>query len=236
MQGRAVQLACTWAGILGFVVFFIGFVPLSRFLPPPAPSLPSEAVKALYEGNLIPIRLGQVLIGWGGALQGVWCAQAAAMMKRMEGEDSPLTYAMLVVSAIAFTVFIGGSVALTTAAYRPERAIEITQAIHDMGWFWYMMPAMPFTMICLLMGFAVLNDRNSPPVLPRWIGYFSLWCGVLQAPGSLVGLFKTGPFAWNGAISFYMALAGFGGWMLVSSWAMLRALRTPKLDFAPSKA
>jgi hypothetical protein len=43
-------------------------------------------------------------------------------------------------------------------------------------------------------------------------------------PGSLIALFKSGPFAWNGLLSFWVAAFAFGIWVLVCVWAMRRAL------------
>jgi hypothetical protein len=50
-----------------------------------------------------------------------------------------------------------------------------------------------------------------------------VWAALTDAVGALVGLFHSGPFAWNGLISFYVAGAGFFGWYVAVFIALRRA-------------
>ena len=45
----------------------------------------------------------------------------------------------------------------------------------------------------------------------------------LFAPSCLLTFFKTGPFAWNGLLSFWVAAGAFGAWFLVMTPLMVRA-------------
>jgi len=46
----------------------------------------------------------------------------------------------------------------------------------------------------------------------------------------MVICFKTGPFAWNGIIAFWIPLAIFGTWFFVMAWVMLRELKQQDSD------
>ena len=74
-------------------------------------------------------------------------------------------------------------------------------------------------------GVVILGDKRAVPILPRWVGYMNLWTGVLLLPGLAVGLFKVGPFAWNGALAFWMPAVVFGNWFNPMIFAMLAAIK-----------
>jgi hypothetical protein len=48
---------------------------------------------------------------------------------------------------------------------------------------------------------------------------------VLLLPGFAVGLFKVGPFAWNGVIAFWVPAVVFGIWFNLMIFAMLKAIK-----------
>lgn len=59
-------------------------------------------------------------------------------------------------------------------------------------------------------------------VLPRWLGFYNLWTAFLTLPGLLLIFFRTGAFAWNGVLVFWVVATVFGGWYLVM-FTVLRA-------------
>ena len=65
---------------------------------------------------------------------------------------------------------------------------------------------------------AVLYDESVRPVFPRWFAFFNFWSALLLIPASMITYFKTGPFAWNGILGFYLGVAIFTLWCLVTFW------------------
>jgi hypothetical protein len=98
------------------------------------------------------------------------------------------------------------------------------QTLSDFGFIIFIGPALPGALQMLTVAFAVLGDRNAEPVFPRWVGYFNVWTAILAMPGCLVTLFKSGPFAWNGVLAFWVAAIAFGLWVNVNFWAARRAV------------
>lgn len=226
MNSRTSQFVCTWAGPFGFLFFFLGMIPFANWVPPPSPSLSSAAVQALYQNNPVGIRIGMILVCWGATLIAAWYAQVAVLMKRMEGEHTPWLYTQIISTTILTANFVLGAMILAVAAFRPERAAEITHALHDYGWLVLVWPGMPVTVGTAAMGFAIIGDRNpEAPVLPRWSGFFCVWCAVLQFGGNLVCMFHTGPFAWDGLLAYWVALTAFTAWIYVMSFVMHRSLK-----------
>ena len=81
-----------------------------------------------------------------------------------------------------------------------------------------MMLLVPFTTFVVqnfAIGLAILGDKGMAPMFPRWVGFFSMWVGVLFVPGGMLTFFKHGPFAWDGLFAFWIPLLTFFCWYLV---------------------
>lgn len=219
------QLICTWSGPVGFLLFGIGVWPLAQFLPPPAPSLSAQEIADIYSSNTIGIRLGAVIVMLGASLFSPFFAQISVLMKRMEGEAAPWATTQLLSATLVVLTFFLGPVLFSVAAFRPERSPELTQLMNDLAWIEMIIPVLPAFVQTLAIGFAILGDRNTQPVLPRWSGFFSLWVAVLFVPGCLTAMFKTGPFAWNGLLSFWIPAVLVGLWANVMAFLMVKAIK-----------
>jgi hypothetical protein len=59
---------------------------------------------------------------------------------------------------------------------------------------------------------------------------------LLLAPGDVLLFFHTGPFAYDGLISYWIPLLGFGAWMAALSWGALQAARAESRESASETA
>jgi len=148
----------------------------------------------------------------------------SAQMKRIESRFAPLSQAQLAAGAVAVLVFTIPVLIFSAAAFRPDRDPAVTEALNDLGWFFFLMNFPSVTVQALVVAVAVFTDRNPDPVFPRWLGYLLVWAAIAFVPGGLLTYFKTGPFAWNGLLAFWLAAVAFFGWFLVMIWATLRAI------------
>jgi hypothetical protein len=223
MNYRA-QLACAWIGPASTALLFVGMWPLMHFLPPLDPALPTAAVAAIYRTNGTGIIVGGLfLLAAASALMPFFSA-VAMQLARMERPSKLWTYTFLTSAVLGFVPLLIAEMLFSTAAYRPERPDEIIQVLNDFGFIMYVGPSLPGTVQILATAIPVLADRNTDPIFPRWVGYANLWAAILVTPGCMVTLFKRGPFAWNGAISFWVAAIAFGIWVCINFWATRRAL------------
>jgi hypothetical protein len=62
------------------------------------------------------------------------------------------------------------------------------------------------------------------PTFPRWLAYYNIYAAIGMAPASFMGLFKTGPLAYNGVLAFWVVAVDFFVWMVVMSVAMMKAI------------
>jgi hypothetical protein len=66
--------------------------------------------------------------------------------------------------------------------------------------------------------------------MPRWVGYTSIWVGVLSLPGVVIPFFKSGPFAWNGIFAFWLPAILFGMMLTVLTLTMIKAAKHPEMQ------
>jgi hypothetical protein len=221
-MSKPVQIVCAWMGIAFTVVLFAGLLAADMLPPFPADSTATETA-AWYREHTNGIRFGMILMMFGSCMTAPFIASIASHVKQIEGEYSPLTYTILAcgaanIVAIFFPVFL-----FSAAAFRPERDPELLHLVNDMAWIPFIMNAPPAIFISLAVGVAILSDKRPVPSFPRWSGYANFWVAFLFLPACLLTFFKTGPFAWNGVLSFWLAAVVFGGWFLMMAVLLLRA-------------
>lgn len=227
---RQLKLAI-WSGPVGFGLFGIGLLALARFVPPPAPGLDAEAIAAIYRDHGLRIGLGAIVMMFGASLFAPFFAAISMFLKRMEpSEGSPYSLIQAMCATIVVTMFFSGALLLAITAYRPERNAEITYVLNDITWIWFILPAPPAVFQSLVTGLAILGDRKR--LLPRWLGFLTLWTTVIFVPVVLGVLFKSGPFAWNGLFSFWIGAGIVGVWANILAMKMLGAIKSGAWDAA----
>jgi hypothetical protein len=204
------------------VITLIGFIGLARYVPPPLAALSADQLAEFYRSHAGSARLGITVtfIGFGG--WGFLAAIITSRMLKMKPRNPALVFGQLAAGAAGWAFLNIAAMCLIVAAFRPEREPEITQAVHDIGWMCIFMSCVPFIMQALFLGIAILQDKSASPALPRWAGYLSLWYFVALAPGAVVGLFKTGPLAYDGLFGFWIPILVFVLWWIAIGLATAR--------------
>ncbi len=221
------QIFCAGCGIAFVILLTIGWWVIAGFIPAPSPALGANEIAEIYRSNTGMIRFGAMLSMTSMALTIPFIAVIAIQMRRTEGEFPVLTYTQLVAGAATLMPLLLPTLIWNIAAFRPERDPQLTLLLNDFAWIIFIMTFSPFFVQLASIGMAIVSDRHEKPVFARWIGYFNLWVAILFIPGALITFFKTGPFAWNGLLAFWMPLTVFFGWYLVMFFALLKAIRQP---------
>ena len=224
-MNKNAQLIGTWAGPITIVLFFLSFWPFAGFLPPLPATLTAAEVSAYYQQHTTGIRFGMVLMMFAGTINCIFVGVISTQLRRIEKENPMWTYAQLAVGCAGSVTIIVGAMLMTAVAFRPDRPPELTYMMFDIAWLWIVMPGTPAAIQNLTIGMAILSDKNTPTIFPRWVGFFNIWTGLLFLPGALVTFFKTGPFAWDGLLAFWLPAALFGPWFFIMFFMMRKAIR-----------
>lgn len=229
MRNTALKLG-VFAGPLWGTLFFVAMLPLMHIFPPYSPTLSAVEVAARVRDNQIGYLVGGILLMTAASIVWPFIAVILLFLKKIERRTPFFT----IITALVFTfgqatVFFCG-LAFTMAAFRPEASNEMIRAWSDFGMLLLVIPAIPGTTQYLATGAAILTDDRGRPILPRWYGYLNIWVGILSAPGAVVGLFKTGPFAWNGIVAFWIPAVVFGIWITATQFVLLAAIKRNALE------
>lgn len=213
---------CAWCGpafVVSFV-FFWGWVGMN--IPPLSPASTAAEVARHYAEHSGRIRVGFVMSVICVGLYLPWTALLTIQLARREGRYPVLAILQLIGGALTMMVVSMSGYFWIIAAFRADRSPEITQMLNDAGWL-----SVDQLYICttLQMGAAALVrffDRGAEPLFPKWAGWLAVWGGFSFFPASLTAFLTTGPFAWNGLLSFYVPYPAWLVWFLVFSWYMIR--------------
>jgi hypothetical protein len=220
------QLICAWCGPLFLVTFVLFWGVIANNIPNPAPSLTAEALKERYLLNLGEIRLGFIMSLITVCFYMPWTCVLAAQMRRIEGTEMPvLSYLQLIGGALTVMVVSFSAVFWVVAAFRPEAPASTFQMMTDTGWLIIDLCYACTTLQMVAAALIGLADKSKVPLFPRWVCFLTIWCGISFLPASLTGVLKTGPFAWNGVLSFYIPYFCWLCWFSTASIYMIKEVR-----------
>jgi hypothetical protein len=224
-MSRRTELACVWIAPIGLVLLLIGFWPLARYIPPPSANDTAAQIARFYQHDTTAIRAGLLLVFVSLVSYEPLVAVITRLMLRRR-RDNVLAYLQLGAGTGSWLFLMIPTMILSAAAFRPLRAPDTTQALHDIGWFFFFMGFVPFLVQSVAISVFVFEDSASSddPLFPRWVGWFLVSFEVVFAMGGLSTFFKTGPFAFQGALTFWAPLAFYGLWICVMTWSCHQAI------------
>ena len=215
---------CIWSGMVFLVLLGLGLWISAGFLPPLLPSADAETIAQIYRQNTFGIRLGAFLSIAGSAFFFPLIAVISVHMFRIEGRYPVMSVLQAISGTCASMLFFFPCLVWTVIAFRPERDPALMYLLNDFSWIWFVIPFSPAMIQNLAIGFAILGDKRDQPLFPRWSGFLNIWVGLLFIPGGVAGFFKTGPFAWNGLLSFWLGVTVFTIWIIVMIPLLLKAV------------
>lgn len=186
------------------VVFFI----MSRTQPPPKPWWDANRVVQWFAENQWGLLSGFSLIFAFGGLVLASTALIAYSMRRMSVSPAFAWSYLIIYSLSILPGMLVTCIALVVGAIRPDRDPKIMHALYDMGFIAFSGTMGIFLIGSVVWAVAILIDKNG--ILPKWLGYFNIANALTEVVVATCVIFKSGPFAWNGTIAFWINFAVFG--------------------------
>lgn len=219
------QLIVTHSAIpMALIVFFGSFV-LTGWLPPPSPSLTPEEVAKIFTPDNVMMRIGILLMCLFCPLVVAFSTVIATQLRRIEGKHHVLANLQLVSQAAGLCLFLVPGFLWLAISYRPNLNPELIMVLNDLAWFMFLAGAGPTILQWFCIGLAILGDKSSDPVYPRWLGYLHCWLAVGAFSGQVIPFVKTGPFAYNGLFGFWLVATVFFVWVSCAYWCTLQAVK-----------
>jgi len=216
-----------WAGAVLVFNLILSQHIIIGFVPPPSPNLSAAQVAEIFRSHKDRIELGCIIQCMTWSFYGIWATPIVMMIRQTEGSWPLFTFASLINLGCCSVFFILVPMTWAVIAFRADQLDPmIIQVMNDWVWFDWLYTWPPYSVWMFIIAAAILLDRSERRLYPRWVGYFNLWCGLLIIPACTIGLFKNGPFAYDGFISFWEAAIVYFGWMVGMTIMTFRAVAT----------
>lgn len=214
------QLICFWSVPAFYTLFGIVFVPLSWMMPPRSPSSELPQIVEFMQSDNLLIATTILILSIG--LATVANACYAVQIKRMS--VSPAFLITFLMGSIAgcivgclFPMFCFG-----LGAFRPEYDPEILAMLYDFGYLSFIGSLGCFCVMWSTLGLAIILDKNG--ILPKWLGYYTVWQYMTELFAATVWLTKTGPFAWDGLMAFWFNMVLYVPWQIVVYYQIYKSI------------
>ncbi len=211
------QLWACYTAIPFMLLFFVGWVLVTQFLPPLDPAMTQTEVATLFRDHGVRIRIGMLICMYSILFLMPFSALICAQIARIEGDGPRIwTYTAIMAAAGNILSFTFPIMFWNVAAFRAERAPELIMLMNDLAWLPWTGMAVPFVAMPPCVAIAGFMDRSAQPVFPRWFCYFTVATTVIILPAALVTLFPEGGwFAWNNLFGWWVPFADFFCWFLI---------------------
>jgi hypothetical protein len=223
------QWICWWTIPVFYNLFGLIFVYLGKIMPPPKPGLTQQQIVEFVETNAGHMQIAWVLLalllGFASPSSGL----IVLHMKRMKGISSALTYtylAALAVAALPGCLFC--SLMFSLAAFRPDRDPRIVALLYDMGMLSFVGSLGCFVTQYMVFAIAIFLDKRG--IFPKWLGYMSIWGLVTELVATPIWIFRDGPYAWDGLISFWLGTLIFVAWEFCLVVCLYKAIKHQPLE------
>ena len=210
-----IQMFGAWCGVGYIVAILVGWAVAAGFFPPHSPSASATDIAAIFQTDYTRIRIGMVMVMFSALIFIPFAALFAQYIAKVEGRIGILT--------ISATLGAAGNMMLTfypaiwwlTAAFRPDRPIELIYLMNDMSWLQFIGGVSIYLAMPLSLMVAAFCDTSATPVFPRWSAFATLFLVVIGLPDQLLFFFHTGPFSWMGIFGLYVPVGSFCVWFFL---------------------
>jgi hypothetical protein len=200
-----------WIGWWTLVVFYnlygLLFFVIARTQPPPEPSLHPTEIVRWFDERHHGLLYGYAIVFIVGGATAIMNAMLAYSIRRMSVSRA-FAYSYLVIYALATLpgMLIMGIVC-TVGAMRPDRSPALMSWLYDLAFLSFEGTMGVFLIGSLIWMVAVLLDENG--VFPKWFGYLNLCNALTEVVVAPAWIFRSGAFAWNGAIAWWINMGVF---------------------------
>jgi hypothetical protein len=231
------QLISLWTAPVFGVILLIAFLAFPGFFPPMSPDLTADQVANFYADNAAMIRFSMITFNLCGIMLLPMFMVIVVQMKRMATQSHVFAYCFLTAAVSGATIFALADIFYLVAAFRPDRNPELVQLLNDMAWMIFIAPVGMVVAQLLLLGLAIYYDnihveRGLHPVFGRWVGHYVIATALVMAPAACAAIFRTGPLAWDGAVSFWLRNGAFALFVVVMFFVLRAAVHRQALEEA----
>jgi hypothetical protein len=224
------QLISLWTAPVFGAVLLIAFLAFPGFFPPMSPDMTAQQVAEFYRENTAMIRFSMITYNLCAIMLLPFFLVIVVQLKRMATQSHVFAYCYLTATVSGATIFALADIFYLVAAFRPDRSPELIMLLNDMAWITFIAPVGMLVAQNLLLAVAVFFDNGPKPVFPRWVGHYALATAIVMAPAAGAAIFRTGPLAWDGLVSFWLRNGAFALFVIVMFFVLRGVLHRQAVD------
>jgi hypothetical protein len=224
------ELILLWTLPVLAIIWISAFFLFPGFVHPMSPTMSAEEVADFYRDETARIRYSMILFNWFGVGLIPIVMLLAMQIRRMAHRTPILSYSLIACAGGPPSLFLLANMFWLLAAFRPERAPELTQMFNDLAWVTFTILVPYLIAQCLLLALAIYWDRQEQPVFKPWVAHFNLLVVAALVPAAFTGLAFTGPIAWDGLLSFWVKNIAIAVWITVMGVVLVQTIRRQRIE------
>jgi len=211
-------------------IWIAAFFLFPGFVPPMSPEATADEVATFYRENTARVQYSMILFNWFGVGLIPTVILLAMQIRRMAHRTPILSYSLIACAGGPPAIFLIANMFWLIGAFRPERSPELTQMLNDLAWVTFTILVPYLIAQCLLLALAIFWDRQDQPVFKSWVAVFNLVIAAAMTPAAFGALTMTGPFAWDGLLSFWLKNIAIAVWIVVMAIVLGQNIRRQRLE------
>ena len=221
---------CAMCGPLFLTAFLIGWGALGSNIPPIPADHTADQMAAFFRSDYNLIRAGMSIAMLFACFYVVWTISITRVMRHINPKKNDIWPTLQMWGGgLTFVPLMVSSVFWLTGAYRPDQLSPVTlQMLYDQGWLLIDMAYFITTIPMVAIGVAGLTDERAKPLFPRWACWYSIWAGLSFLFELLMPFFKTGLFARQGWLNFWVEFLVWFVYIMVVTYFVMKAI--PRLE------
>ena len=220
---------CAWNGYVFMGVFIVCWGIMSSNCPPWAADTPASVIGNYFRENANWVRAGMVGSMTFVICYLIWAVAIGRVMGKVVGKESVLIDLQVWGAGLTVVPILISSSIWLAGAYRPEALPdEILQLLYDMAWLLIDLAYATTSVQMIAIGVAFLQDERAEPLIPRALAWYGIWVAVSFAAECLMPFFKSGAFARNGLLNFWIEFPVWFLWAPLLTYYILKAI--PRLE------
>ena len=225
-------------GPIFLVVFIVAWGVLGYNIPPLSPEWTGDQMAHHFRTHAGVVRAGMVASMSFAVLYMVWGMSITKVMETLETDGNNILSQLQIWGAgLTVVPILVSSSFWLTGAYRPE-ALDpsILQMLYDMAWLLIDLAYSVTSVQMFALGVLFLSDQRAVPLIPKWVSWYSIWVGFMFIAEVLMPYFKSGLFARDGILNFWIEFVIWFVFILIVTLYILKAIARLEREHAAGQS
>ncbi|HZX37545.1 MAG TPA: hypothetical protein VFF37_04280 [Streptomyces sp.] len=220
-----------WCGPVFMATFILLWGALAGNLPPFPPSATAAEVKAHYVDHRLAIMIGMSVCLTVTAFYMAWGCAVCHVMRRVEGPGGLLgNLEMMGATITTVPVMTACAIWLTAAHEAASLSPEVLHMLYWAGWLLIDLAYFVTSFQIAAISIVFARDTREKPLVPSWVNWWGWVAFTTFFFVSAIPFLTTGPLAFDGVLSFWVAFGTWFVWCPALSYYIIKAIPRLKAE------